>query len=151
MFLPPQQSCTLTQCWWWVSRSCSWRVRAEGTLVSDWTPSARWSCGRGTRCRWTGARGSPVWTWRWVCDVMALSLRWWNVGGGKRLSDSNSTVHYNKVTVLYIIINVSVCVCAAVSVHERPGVPRGQLLPRPHQRPRPLPLPDLPQEEEALP
>lgn len=39
----------------------------------------------------------------------------------------------------------------AVSVHERPGVQRGQLLSRPHQRPRPLTLPDLPQEEEALP
>lgn len=46
---------------------------------------------------------------------------------------------------------ISACLSAALPVHERPGVQRGQLLPRPHQRPRPLPLSDLPQEEEALP
>ncbi|XP_061921483.1 uncharacterized protein LOC133661926 isoform X1 [Entelurus aequoreus] len=39
----------------------------------------------------------------------------------------------------------------ASPVHKRPGVQRGKLLPRPLKRPHPLPLPDLQEEEEALP
>lgn len=40
---------------------------------------------------------------------------------------------------------------AGLPVHERSGVCRGELLPRRHQGPRPLALPDLPPEEEAMP
>lgn len=112
---------------------CWWRVATVARLESDWTPLEPWSSGRGTCCRRTGACGGRAWTWRWVAPPLICVKR----------QDTCPLPSHQPLT--------SYTLGAAVPVHERPGVPRGELLPHPRQRPRPLTLPDLPAEEEALP
>lgn len=64
--LSQHQVWAISQRWWFFWPLCLWRAPTAARPGSGWTPSERWSWGRGTCCRWTGACGSRVWTWRWV-------------------------------------------------------------------------------------
>lgn len=104
VFVPQQQSWPVSWCWWCVSRSCCWCVPAGQRHASGSTPSGRWSWGRGTRCRWTGARGSRAWTWQWVWrDVFC--------------SDGYSVSEFRSTAVRCSVGHFDLCLCLCSSTN----------------------------------